>query len=78
MTSRHDNSILADRNIVLLHFHSWFDHSIPYREIDSLNELLKELLTLYISSNGALKAVVHCRGGHGRTGTFLTIFARML
>ena len=36
------------------------------------------MLALYLGSEGNMKAIVHCRSGIGRTGTFLLIFARML
>mmetsp|Transcript_45804 Transcript_45804/g.60678 ORF Transcript_45804/g.60678 Transcript_45804/m.60678 type:complete len:81 (-) Transcript_45804:105-347(-) len=35
-------------------------------------------MVAYAGSSSPKKAVVHCRGGHGRTGTLSTILSRML
>ena len=80
MTSTRSNEMIAERDITLLHFQGWPDLDIPTEDgqLAGLNELLKQLVTLYAGSNGSKKAIVHCRGGHGRTGTFVTILARML
>ena len=44
---------------------------------------MKELVNFYTIDTAALrkpdnKAVVHCRQGHGRTGTLVTILTRQL
>ena len=80
MNSTRSSSIIAERDIVLLHFQGWPDLDIPSTEeqIAGFNELVKQMVALYTQSNGTKKAIVHCRGGHGRTGTFATILARML
>ena len=80
MTSTRSGSMIEERDMTVLHFSGWPDLDIPstQEQIAGFGELINQLVGLYTASKGAKKAIVHCRGGHGRTGTFVTIVSRML
>lgn len=70
------------RQIRLIHFSGWPDCGVPEEpsELVGFNQMLKELLNHYINGTERRekKAIVHCRQGHGRTGTTVTILSRLL
>ena len=42
--------------------------------------MLKDLVTFYTNGEDwkSNRAIIHCRGGHGRTGTLILILTRLL
>ena len=71
--------------MTLLHFKGWPDCDVPEtdEEMEGFNSLLSKLVNFYKVDTTALrkpenKAIVHCRQGHGRTGTLVTILTRKL
>ena len=69
------------KEVTLVHFKGWPDCDIPSTrdELNGFNLMMKYLVNFYNSgSSRAPKALVHCRGGWGRTGTTVMILTRIL
>ena len=77
--SKRRDEVLQEDNVTLLHFQGWPDLSVPHtmQQLQGFQELVRLLARSYVS-NANQRALVHCRQGHGRTGTLLTILARLL
>lgn len=66
-----------------MHFSGWPDCGVPEsdEELEGYRKVIEELFAFYTTgaaSEGRDKALVHCRQGHGRTGTTLLILSRLL
>ena len=69
------------KEVTLVHFKGWPDCDIPSTrdEVNGFNLMMKYLVNFYNSGfSKAPKALVHCRGGWGRTGTTVMILTRIL
>ena len=71
---------VKESQVTLLHFSGWPDCDVPKKEeeLTGFNKMMDLLLSFYLINNTGQKAVVHCRQGHGRTGTTVTILSRLL
>ena len=76
------DQILKTVQVTLYHFSGWLDCDIPQtaEQLEGFNTVLRDLVTFYVSAQQGSnpRAIVHCRGGHGRTGTFTLMLARIL
>lgn len=73
--------VIKTSDITLYHFSGWPDLDTPTtsEQLAGFYSLIQALITFYISEEGENKrAVMHCRGGHGRTGTCSLILTRIL
>ena len=72
----------TENKVKMLHYTGWPDLAVPEagESIKGFTALVKQLLTHYTEAGSDVKrlAIVHCRLGHGRTGTLLTLFSRYL
>ena len=77
--SKRDNNVIREREVTLLHFRGWPDLDVPQEadEVIGFSELVRQLTNFHVKSSDG-RALVHCRQGHGRTGTLLTILSRLL
>ena len=69
-------------NVTLINFSGWPDLDCPSTEdeLEGFHSMLETLVGIYVNSKGKdkPKAVMHCRQGHGRTGTCTLILSRIL
>ena len=69
-------------NVTLINFSGWPDLDCPSSEdeLEGFHSMLETLVGIYVNSKGKdkPKAVMHCRQGHGRTGTCTLILSRIL
>lgn len=73
--------VVKSARVTLLHFSGWPDCDIPAEEeeLEGFNLMMNKLVAHYTAAaTRNQKAVVHCRQGHGRTGTTVTILSRLL
>ena len=70
--------MLKENSVTLLHFNGWPDLDVPTEpeSIEGFNTFMTHLVEFYATNQG--RAVVHCRGGMGITGTTVTILSRLL
>lgn len=78
--SKRRDDVLAESEVTLLHFKGWPDLDVPSRhdQLMGFQELVRLLTRFYVIGDGSQKALIHCRQGHGRTGTLLTVLTRLL
>ena len=72
---------LEFKQVTLIHFKGWPDCDIPStpEELNGFKLMIKHLVNFYSSNQSrSPKALVHCRGGWGRTGTTVMILTRIL
>ena len=70
---------MNDADVTLYHFNGWPDLEVPNTEDEMLgfNIFMTALVHLY-AQNNSRKAIMHCRQGHGRTGTASLTLTRIL
>ena len=70
------------RVITHIHYKGWEDCSVPEtsEQIKAFEKMVNVLLEFYEPQLDSLqsRALIHCRQGHGRTGSLLTILAMRL
>ena len=68
-----------EREVTHYEFSGWPNFSVPTNssELEAFESLVREVLPFVCDSKEEGQLLIHCRKGHGRSGTFLTILSQL-